>query len=1706
MTVTDSDPAAPPTIAGTVAGQTTSDNASIDPFSHVTISDPNAGSPTDTLTITLSGGGGTLAGTGLSGSNGTYTLTGSAATVTSELDGLVFTPTGTPNGLSTTTFTLSDVSSVFGRTTYTGSPIALASFNGADGETPYGGLIADAAGDLFGTTSGGGVNDGTVFELVNSSSGYSAPVTLASFNGADGDGPFGSLISDAAGDLFGTTYSGGADSDGTVFELVNSSSGYSAPVTLASFNGADGETLTGALVSDAAGDLFGTTEYGGADNDGVVYELVKTSSGYSAPVTLASFNGSNGQGPFAGLISDAEGDLFGTAEFGGNGYGVVFELVNSSSGYSAPVVLAAFNGANGQSPVGSLLSDAAGDLFGTTADGGAYSDGVVFELVKTSSGYSAPVTLASFNGVDGALPEAGLITDAEGDLFGTTSGGGADGDGTAFELINTSSGFSAPITLASLNGADGNEPFGGLVADAAGDLIGTATYGGANNDGAVFEISGAFALAPTVDATTTVIDNDQPPGFVAPTVTGTVANQTTYNNAPIDPFSSVTIADANANSPTDTLTITLSGAGGTLAGTDLSGSNGTYTLSGSAATVMSELDALVFTPSAGAPNSATTTTFTLSDASSADSLTPTVNSSTTVTNSVAGAGAAPTIAATVAGQTTAGNAPIDPFSHVTIGDANPGSPTETLTITSSGGAGTLSGAGLSGSNGAYSLTGSAATVTSEVDALVFTPTGTPGGVSTTRFTLSDASSAYGVTSFASTPTVLASFNGADGVSPDGGNLIADAAGNLFGMAFGPGGAGTSEVYELVKTGSSYSAPIVLASFNSSYGLLLNNGLIADAEGDLFGTTDLGGAYGDGSVFEIVNSASGYSAPVTIASFNGSQNGNLAGPDASLISDPAGDLFGTGGAFESATETGLGSVFEIVNSSSGYSGPVELAGFNGTTDGTFPDASLLADAAGDLFGTTVYGSTAYPDGTVFEIVKSGSTYSGPVTIAGFNGADGANPESNLISDAEGDLFGTTGTGGAYGDGVVFELVNSSSGYSAPVDLASFNGADGSFPVDGMIADANGDLFGTTAAGGNGYGTVFELVKTSSGYSAPVTLIAFNNANGNEPLAGLISDAAGDLFGTTDEGGANDDGEVFEIAASLSPVPTVDSTTTVIDNDLVGPALGFNAPVSFSGPTMATLSGTVVEDGGVIAGVALYEGPVDAEDLIGDATVSGSTWSLSASLTAGSYGDIQAVATDQNGNATTVAAPYTLLTGITGAPFTAEEVDYDDGQAIDQTFFNSDGSVYLVDQLSPDPNGGLDEMFTGGSFFADEPYRSFLYKYDSAGDPLTESYFNSDGTTYLFSTAQSLGDGVTAFTFSSGSAFASLPYSSYEYDYDSANVLIGSKFFYTDITGQPYTAAEYDYDGAGDVTAARFSGVSGQAYSAYVNDYVGGVYAGSQYTFTIVPMGATYSSYETDYNSQGAYTGDRFFFTNLPGQNYTGEEEDFDANSALTRVLITGVTGQSYSSLEEDYSAGTYEGYKAYYAITGQSYTTEEVDVSAANQITKIVYSGMSSTPYSSVEEDYSNGVVSSEIYDFTNVTGARYYAYQVDENASGVAQQEILDNNDGSHTMIGLGAAGQTFTSIGDDTFTGGGASETFVFQPIYGSDTITDFYQYTSGATADTISLSTSEFANFAAVLSGAQNVGANVVITAPTGDTLTLSNLTTTTLAGLSADFTFHT
>jgi uncharacterized repeat protein (TIGR03803 family) len=417
-------------------------------------------------------------------------------------------------------------------------------------------------------------------------------------------------------------------------------------------------------------------------------------------------------------------------------------------------------------------------------------------------------------------------------------------------------------------------------------------------------------------------------------------------------------------------------------------------------------------------------------------------------------------------------------------------------------------------------------------------------------------------------TTLVTFNGADGADPQG-SLIVDANGDLFGTTnFGGEGennAGT--VFEIVKTSTGYaSSPVTLVNFDDAVlvdrsvaGLAGANpaaGLIADASGDLFGTASGGGADGEGTVFEIAKTPAGYaSTPTALVTFNGADGRFPAGD---LIADANGDLFGTTAAGGPNDD---GTAFEIAKTPTGYaSTPTTLVNFD-SADGADPTGSLIADANGDLFGTTNEGGPN-DDGTVFEIVKTPTGYaSTPVTLVNFNFADGASPRGSLIADANGDLFGTTSSGGANNEGTVFEIVKTPAGYASnPVTLVNFDGLDGGDPLASLIADGNGDLFGTTSDGGDlGQGTVFEIAKTSTGYASAATTLASLGSPFADLSGSLIADANGDLFGTTKEGGgAGGQGTVFEITDSgfvpvtTPPPPLTGSHDILFQNTSTGQA--------------------------------------------------------------------------------------------------------------------------------------------------------------------------------------------------------------------------------------------------------------------------------------------------------------------------------------------------------------------------------------------------------------------------------------------------------------------------------------------------------------------------------------------------------------------------
>jgi uncharacterized repeat protein (TIGR03803 family) len=367
---------------------------------------------------------------------------------------------------------------------------------GAEGGSPVGGLIRDAEGNLYGTTCCDGAHGaGTVFMLDTSGN----ETVLYSFTGAeDGDQPYASLIRDAKGNLYGTTYWGGVSTKcnggngcGVVFKLDKSGK----ETVLHSFtgNGGDGANPYDGLVLDAKGNLYGTTEFGGGSSAcsggcGVVFGV--NTAGKETVLHRFS-GGTDGAGPLAGLVLDAEGNLYGTAQYGGAlGAGNVFMVDKARK----ETVLYSFSGGTdgGQPLLGYLVRDARGNLYGTTTFGGTNGQGTVF---KVDSAHGETVLHSFSGGTDGSYPYAGLVRDAKGNLYGTTNQGGASGYGTVFMLDKA--GDETLLHTFTGTGGDGAYPYDDLVRSTNGNLYGTTFSGGANANACFEDGCGiVFMLTP----------------------------------------------------------------------------------------------------------------------------------------------------------------------------------------------------------------------------------------------------------------------------------------------------------------------------------------------------------------------------------------------------------------------------------------------------------------------------------------------------------------------------------------------------------------------------------------------------------------------------------------------------------------------------------------------------------------------------------------------------------------------------------------------------------------------------------------------------------------------------------------------------------------------------------------------------------------------------------------------------------------------------------------------------------------------------------------------------------------------------------------------------------------------------------------------------------------------------------------------------------
>ena len=315
---------------------------------------------------------------------------------------------------------------------------------GGDGATPHASLVFDSAGDLYGTTVNGGFSGncnggcGVVFKLTPASQGLWAETVLHRFTGrTDGATPYAGVILDAAGNVYGTTNTGGSSGSGVVYELT---SGTWDETVLHSFAGKpDGMNPFAAPTFDAAGNLYGTTYFGGRHNHGSVYKLARQQDGSWAETVLHSFEGaSDGVNPGAGVVLDREGNLYGTTAIGGDANcGIAFKLTAGSDW--AESLIHTFVGlpADGENPNG-LVFSSHGILYGTTVGGGTFNPGTIFSLTSDQNGGWTEAVLYSFTaGNDGAYPSVGLTFGPEGGLYGTTLWGGPAGDavgGVAFEF------------------------------------------------------------------------------------------------------------------------------------------------------------------------------------------------------------------------------------------------------------------------------------------------------------------------------------------------------------------------------------------------------------------------------------------------------------------------------------------------------------------------------------------------------------------------------------------------------------------------------------------------------------------------------------------------------------------------------------------------------------------------------------------------------------------------------------------------------------------------------------------------------------------------------------------------------------------------------------------------------------------------------------------------------------------------------------------------------------------------------------------------------------------------------------------------------------------------------------------------------------------------------------------------------------------------
>ncbi len=999
-----------------------------------------------------------------------------------------------------------------------------------DGAVPQGALIQNSDGSLAGTTSGDGANNaGCAFTI----SPLGALTFLHQFGDVtvtnDGLNPSSNLIRGSNGDFYGTTSQGGSKGKGTVFEL--SSSGITI---LHSFGDSpvpnDGLNPTAGLLQGLDGNFYGTTPAGGSAGQGTVFEI--TTQGEKI---LHSFgDGSvthDGAVPQVGLVQDAQGNFYGTTSSGGtSNQGTVYKIDaqgNVSILYSFSQATAvsyssgaaySISGSGGYDPNSRLLVGSDGNLYGTTASSSCgygalykispqgretvlhyFGDGTV-----TNDGKELPPGNTST-----AAGENELIQGSDGNIYGTTSAGGAAGEGTFFEMT-----LAGQVTILHSFGDgsvtnDGAVPTAGVIQGQDGSFYGTTSAGGEIGLGTVFKestnlpaitsglaVNGAVGVDFTyqIRATlspTSYAQTGLPPGLALDSTTGQIFGLPMTTGT-----TNVTLSVTNgAGTSTATLVITI-----------LPPPTITSVLSEFASTTAAFAYPITASES---PTSYNATG--LPAGLSINPATGVISGTPTVTGKFAVAISATNLA---------------------------GTDTQTLTLVITGTAPSLSQAYVQIHNFDTGAVGNEGTFPAT---LVAGPSSTLYGV-----TLQGGANGGGTIcslSASGQASVVAGFGHALESNPQG--IIQDAAGNFYGTTQYGGSAGKGTIFKVTPAG----VETLLHTFGSdpsatNDGASPQAGLILASDGNFYGTTEYGGSKGQGTIFQMTPAG----VVTTVHSFgDGTVNNDGANPVAALV-EVNGVMYGTtlGGGISTANSATLGAsvavgsqstfggtVFSFTAAIDSTPGTVQILYCFGSSanDGIMPRAGLTynANTPGVLYGTTSAGGPpingySVGQGTLFKI-----TTTTPATMTvlhnfgdGSVSNDGANPASPLVAfytAAQGlTLFGTTQNGGSAGFGTVFSL----SAANVLTILHNFGDGtvpnDGQTPLAGLTLDASGNLYGTTIGGGAGSGTAFAIVANlaaPAGGSSPSSLWTLT---GTLPVGMSFDSSTGAILGTPATGAA------------------------------------------------------------------------------------------------------------------------------------------------------------------------------------------------------------------------------------------------------------------------------------------------------------------------------------------------------------------------------------------------------------------------------------------------------------------------------------------------------------------------------------------------------------------------------------------------------------